>query len=141
LRRRSPFQVRRWALERGRIRVRIPPPPIDDRDEARRLHDAAVAGVMQWSGHDAVERTRGDQRLAGDQTGAGQHGENAGAGQDEQQRADADQGNTETDHQPLAPWPGTPIGPLTVACAKARTGRLGGECFPAHGVPRSQDTK
>jgi predicted Zn-dependent protease len=45
------FQVRRWSLERGRIRVRIPPPPIDDRDEARRLHDAAVAGVMQWSGH------------------------------------------------------------------------------------------
>src|SRR5687768_2031588 len=45
------FQVRRWPLERGRLRVRIPPPPIDDRAEARRLHDAAVAGVMQWSGH------------------------------------------------------------------------------------------
>ena len=31
--------------------MRIPPPPIDDRDEARRLHEAAVSGVMQWSGH------------------------------------------------------------------------------------------
>jgi|SRR5688572_26556606 len=45
------FQVRRWSLERGRLRVRIPLPPIDDRDEARRLHAAAVAGVMQWNGH------------------------------------------------------------------------------------------
>src|SRR5688572_4284276 len=48
---RSAFQVRRWPLERGRLRIRIPPPPVDDRDEARRLHEAAVAGVMQWSGH------------------------------------------------------------------------------------------
>jgi hypothetical protein len=47
----APFQVQRWPLERGNLRVRIPPAPIDDRAEARRLHDAAVAGVMQWSGH------------------------------------------------------------------------------------------
>ena len=45
------FQVRRWPLERGKLRIRIPPPPIDDRDAARRLHDAAVAGVLQWDRH------------------------------------------------------------------------------------------
>lgn len=48
---RDRFQVRRWALERGRLRVRVPPPPVEDRDERRRLHDAAVAGILQWDGH------------------------------------------------------------------------------------------
>ena len=48
---REGFQVRRWALARGKLRIRVPPPPIDDRDAARRLHEAAIAGVMAWDGH------------------------------------------------------------------------------------------
>lgn len=47
---RGRFQVRRWSLERGRLRVRVPPPPVEDRAERRRLHDAAVEGILQWDG-------------------------------------------------------------------------------------------
>jgi hypothetical protein len=45
------FQIRRWPLERGWLRIRIPPPPIEDGGERRRLLEAAVAGVMEWNGH------------------------------------------------------------------------------------------
>ncbi len=45
------FQVRRWPLAKGRLRVRVPPPPLEDREARRRLHAAAVAGILQWDGH------------------------------------------------------------------------------------------
>ncbi len=45
------FQVRRWPLEKGLLRVRIPRPDLSSRSEARRLQDAAARGILQWDGH------------------------------------------------------------------------------------------
>jgi len=47
----GPFQVLRWPLDTGRLRVRVPPPEFVDAASARQLQGAAVEGIMAWDGH------------------------------------------------------------------------------------------
>lgn len=45
---RDSFQVIRWPLNQGSIRVRVPLPPIADAELAARLRQAATEGIMAW---------------------------------------------------------------------------------------------
>jgi hypothetical protein len=43
------FQVVRWPLDKGRLKVRVSPPEfITDPGLAREIRDAAVEGILQW---------------------------------------------------------------------------------------------
>ena len=48
---RAEFQVMRWALSKGHLRVRVPLPDIPSKADARLLRAAAVEGVRMWDGH------------------------------------------------------------------------------------------
>jgi len=41
-------RVLRWNSATGTIRVHVPPPPVEPRELARSLQDAAAAGVLAW---------------------------------------------------------------------------------------------
>lgn len=48
---RARFQVRRWSLEKGRLRVRIPLPDHIDGVMAQKVQSAAIDGIKVWDGH------------------------------------------------------------------------------------------
>jgi hypothetical protein len=48
---RGSFQVARWPLDKGRIRVRMRLPEFVDERTALQLRAAAIEGVMEWDGH------------------------------------------------------------------------------------------
>jgi len=45
------FQVLRWPLDKGRLRVRVPPAEFLDAKTAQEVRDAVVEGIMAWDGH------------------------------------------------------------------------------------------
>lgn len=45
---RSEPRILRWESGTPEIRIRIPPPPLDDRNLARSLQDAAARGILAW---------------------------------------------------------------------------------------------
>ena len=45
------LQVTRWSLEKGKLRVRVPLPHFLEGDQARRIRDLAVEGIMVWDGY------------------------------------------------------------------------------------------
>ena len=45
------LQVARWPLEKGKLRVRVPLPHFLEGDQARRIRDLAVEGIMAWDGY------------------------------------------------------------------------------------------
>lgn len=45
------FQVRRWPLARGRIRIRIPPAPGIEGARGDSVRLAAAVGILKWNGH------------------------------------------------------------------------------------------
>jgi len=48
---RGSFQVARWPLDKGKIRVRMRLPEFAGEKAARELRDAAIEGIMEWDGH------------------------------------------------------------------------------------------
>lgn len=48
---RGGFQVVRWALDKGKLRVRVPPPDILSGEAARRVRAATIEGIKTWDGH------------------------------------------------------------------------------------------
>jgi len=42
------FQVTRWPLDKGKLRVRVVLPDFVDADHGRQLRDIAIAGIMEW---------------------------------------------------------------------------------------------
>src|SRR5262245_66623682 len=48
---RVPFQVLRWPLDKGKLRIRVPMPDLGTADMKRRIHAAAIEGIMQWDNH------------------------------------------------------------------------------------------
>lgn len=44
----TPFQVLRWPLDKGKLRVRIGPPDFAMGDAAQAIRDAAIEGIMHW---------------------------------------------------------------------------------------------
>jgi len=46
---RVPFQVLRWRLDKGKLRIRVTPPDNGTADMKRRIQDAAIEGIMQWN--------------------------------------------------------------------------------------------
>lgn len=48
---RSAFQVARWPLDQGRLRVRVRLPDFVDEASAGELRQAAIDGIMEWDGH------------------------------------------------------------------------------------------
>jgi len=47
----TPFRVVRWPLDKGRLRVRVPPIEFLDPETARQVREAAVEGITAWDGH------------------------------------------------------------------------------------------
>lgn len=47
--RKPPFQVLRWSLDKGKLRVRVTPPDFTKGDDARQIRDAAIEGILQWN--------------------------------------------------------------------------------------------
>lgn len=45
------FQVMRWQLDQGKLRVRVTLPDFLDEATAREVREAAVAGIMEWDRH------------------------------------------------------------------------------------------
>lgn len=45
------FQVTRWALDKGRLRVRVNLPDFLDGKTAEQVRAAAIEGIMTWDGH------------------------------------------------------------------------------------------
>ena len=45
------FQVARWPLDKGKLRVRVRLPEFVDEKTAREIRDAAIEGIMEWDGH------------------------------------------------------------------------------------------
>jgi len=45
------FQVQRWQLDQGRLRVRVRLPDFLDKDAARLVRDATIEGIMAWDRH------------------------------------------------------------------------------------------
>src|SRR5215213_9269298 len=45
------FQVARWPLDKGKLRVRVPLPEFASGEEALQLRAAAIEGIMAWDGH------------------------------------------------------------------------------------------
>ncbi len=48
---RSAFQVVRWPLDQGKLRVRVRLPDFVDEASAREIRQAAIEGIMEWDGH------------------------------------------------------------------------------------------
>ena len=48
---RGTWRVLRWDEETPMIRIRIPPPPVEDASLARALQAAAARGIRTWHGH------------------------------------------------------------------------------------------
>lgn len=48
---RGGFQVFRWPLTQGKLRVRITLPDFLDPAEAQEVRESAIAGIMTWDGH------------------------------------------------------------------------------------------
>ena len=48
---RGAFQVFRWPLDKGRIRVRMRLPEFVGEKAALQLREAAIEGIMEWDGH------------------------------------------------------------------------------------------
>lgn len=48
---RKSFQVARWALDKGRLRVRVQLPPFLRGETAREIQAAAVEGIRAWDNH------------------------------------------------------------------------------------------
>jgi len=48
---RGSFQVARWPLDKGKLRVRVPLPEFLEGDTARQIRDAAIEGILEWDGH------------------------------------------------------------------------------------------
>lgn len=48
---RDSLRVLRWPEEAFPLRVRVPLPPVQSTSLARRLRNAAVSGLLAWSGH------------------------------------------------------------------------------------------
>jgi hypothetical protein len=48
---RGAFQVARWALDKGKLRVRVPLPDFASGNTALEIRDAAIEGIMAWDGH------------------------------------------------------------------------------------------
>ena len=46
-----PFQVARWPLDKGKLRVRVQLPDFATGEDARQIQAAAIEGVMQWHNH------------------------------------------------------------------------------------------
>src|SRR5690242_17970995 len=49
--RNGPFQVMRWQLDKGRLRVRVSLPEFLDAKTAEEVREAAVDGIMEWDRH------------------------------------------------------------------------------------------
>jgi hypothetical protein len=45
------FQLVRWPLDKGMLRVRVGLPDFVDKDTARELRQAAIEGIREWHGH------------------------------------------------------------------------------------------
>jgi hypothetical protein len=45
------FQIARWQLDKGKLRVRVRLPEFVDAETAREIRDAAIEGIMEWNGH------------------------------------------------------------------------------------------
>src|SRR6185503_5568731 len=43
-----PFQVLRWPLDKGKLRVRVQLPDFASGQQAKEIQEAAIEGVMQW---------------------------------------------------------------------------------------------
>ncbi len=43
-----PFQVIRWPLDKGKLRIRVTLPDFARGDAAKEIQDAAIEGIMQW---------------------------------------------------------------------------------------------
>ena len=43
-----PFQVIRWPLDKGKLRIRVTPPDAGTSDMKRRIQEAAIEGILQW---------------------------------------------------------------------------------------------
>jgi hypothetical protein len=48
---RGGFQVMRWQLDQGKLRVRVSLPDFVEPDAARQIRDAAAEGIMAWDRH------------------------------------------------------------------------------------------
>jgi hypothetical protein len=48
---RASFQVMRWPLDKGKLRVRMRMPEFADAETGRQLRDAAIEGIMEWNNH------------------------------------------------------------------------------------------
>ena len=48
---RGTFQIARWPLDTGKIRVRMRLPEFVDEKTALELREAAIEGIMEWDGH------------------------------------------------------------------------------------------
>jgi predicted Zn-dependent protease len=46
--RKAPFQVVRWPLDKGKLRIRIELPDFVKGDDAREIREAAIEGILQW---------------------------------------------------------------------------------------------
>jgi hypothetical protein len=46
--RKAPWQVIRWPLDKGKLRVRITPPDFLKGSDAERVREAAIEGILQW---------------------------------------------------------------------------------------------
>jgi predicted Zn-dependent protease len=46
-----PFQVARWPLDKGKLRVRVQLPDFARGDAAEQIRAAAIEGIMQWDQH------------------------------------------------------------------------------------------
>lgn len=48
---RRSFQVARWQLNKGKLRVRVGLPSFLDEETGREIRDAAIEGIKEWDGH------------------------------------------------------------------------------------------
>jgi len=48
---RTEFQVARWPLDKGKLRVHVGLPDFLEAETARQIRDAAVEGIKEWDGH------------------------------------------------------------------------------------------
>src|SRR5262245_8939657 len=46
--RKPPFQVLRWPLDKGKLRVRIELPDLSRGRDAEEIREAAIEGILQW---------------------------------------------------------------------------------------------
>ena len=46
--RKPPFQVVRWPLDKGKLRIRVELPDFVKGDDAKQVREAAIEGIMQW---------------------------------------------------------------------------------------------